>query len=54
MSFCTARDLARDLGYPGDTPAFRKWCQKVGLAPIPGKPYCFAVADVRRVLGRAA
>jgi hypothetical protein len=53
MSFWTARDLARDLGYPGDTPAFRQWCRSVGLAPIPGSPYCFAVEDVRRVLRRA-
>ena len=27
----TAQDLARDLGFPGLTPAFWRWCDRAGL-----------------------
>lgn len=47
-----APDLARDLGYPSATPAFWRWCKKVGLQTLPGRPWVFALEDVQRVRGR--
>lgn len=46
--FWTAKDLARDLGYPSANREFWRWVKRVGLKPIPDSPYAFRVSDVRK------
>lgn len=52
--FIYAGDLARDLGFRGMVPSFRRWCRERGLeARDPHKPFAFDPDDVREALSRA-
>jgi len=47
---CYAEDLASDLGYSQACPKFWRWCHKVGLRTLPGKPMAFDRSEVLEVL----
>lgn len=50
----TADDLARELGYRKATPAFWRYCARIGLRTIPGKAFVFDVQEACRAIERAA
>ncbi len=53
MNKVYALDLARDLGFPGMTAAFWRWCRDHGLEPVDGLAFAFRPEDVQRALRRA-
>jgi len=45
--------LARDVGYSSANSAFREWCVKMRITPVPGRRGLYDVALVRRRLDEA-
>lgn len=43
-------DLARDLGFASDCPAFWRWCARRGLRPLQGYSRAFDPDDVAAAL----
>lgn len=49
----TSEELAHDLGYSSANDAFRSWCTKLRITPVPGRRGVFDIALVRRRLDEA-
>lgn len=48
-----AEDLARRVGYDGATNAFRDWCARMRIYPVPGRRGYYDPVLVRRRLDEA-
>ena len=46
----TADELARELLFNGPTSAFRAFCKKAGIKPLPGRKDCYDPVAVRHRL----
>lgn len=46
-------DLARSLGYTNANSAFRSWCARMRITPVPGRRGFYDAALVRRRLDEA-
>lgn len=46
-------DLARDVGYASANSAFREWCARMRITPMPGRRGFYDAALVRRRLDEA-
>jgi len=46
-------DLARDVGYSSANSAFRDWCARMRITPVPGRRGYYDAALVRRRLDEA-
>lgn len=49
----TSEELAHDLGYSSANDAFRSWCTKLRITPVPGRRGVYDIALVRRRLDEA-
>ena len=53
IDLMTGEALARRVGYGGVTNAFRDWCAKMGITPVPGRRGYYDPVLVRRRLDEA-
>lgn len=49
----SSEELAQTLGYSAPNDAFRSWCAKLQITPVPGRRGVFDIALVRRRLDEA-
>lgn len=53
VQLVTGKELASALLFEGVTGSFRKFCDSIGVRPVPGRRDCYDPVAVRHMLDRA-
>lgn len=53
IDLITGAELAERLRFQGQTGAFREFCKKTGIQPVPGRKDCYDPVAVREKLNQA-
>jgi len=53
IDLITGAELAERLRFQGQTGAFREFCKKTGIHPVPGRKDCYDPVAVREKLNQA-
>lgn len=53
IDLITGAELAERLRFKGQTGAFREFCKKTGIQPVPGRKDCYDPVAVREKLNQA-
>ena len=53
IDLITSAELAERLRFQGPTGAFREFCKKTGIQPVPGRKDCYDPVAVREKLNQA-